>query len=94
MYFLYILECSDKSLYTGITVDLKRRVKEHNGSYLGAKYTRIRRPVKLVFFKKFKTRSSATKEEMRIKGLKREEKLKWVNIKKSGVICKKDKKRV
>ena len=94
MYFLYILECSDKSLYTGITVDLERRVKEHNNSCLGAKYTRVRRPVKLVFFKKFKTRSLATKEEIRIKGLKREEKLKLVSIKKLGAICKKDKKGV
>ncbi len=78
MYYVYLLECSDKSLYTGITVDLERRVKEHNSSNLGAKYTKVRRPVKLVFSKKFKTRSLATKEEMRIKGLKREEKLKLI----------------
>ncbi len=78
MYFLYILECSDKSLYSGITLDLKRRVKEHNSSELGAKYTRGRRPVKLVFFKKFKNRSTASKEEARIKKLSREEKLKLI----------------
>lgn len=78
MYFLYILECSDKSLYSGITVDLKRRFKEHNSSELGAKYTRGRRPVKLVFFKKFKNRSTASKEEARIKKLSREEKLKLI----------------
>lgn len=82
MYYVYLLECSDRSLYTGITVDLERRVKEHNSSNLGAKYTKVRRPVKLVFSKKFKTRSLASKEEMRIKGLKREEKLELVSVKK------------
>ncbi|MBU3999991.1 GIY-YIG nuclease family protein, partial [Patescibacteria group bacterium] len=46
MYHLYILKCSDKTLYTGITCDLKRRIGEHNSSNLGAKYTRSRRPVK------------------------------------------------
>ena len=51
MYYLYILKCSDGTLYTGITVDLKRRVGEHNTSKLGAKYTRSRRPVKLVYSK-------------------------------------------
>jgi putative endonuclease len=82
MYYVYLLECSDGTLYTGITVDLERRIREHNSSSLGAKYTRVRRPVKLIFSKKFKTRSLATKEEMRIKGLKREEKLELVNTKK------------
>jgi len=76
MYYLYILECADKTLYTGITLDLERRVREHNTSKVGAKYTKARRPVKLVYFKKFKTRSSAQKEESRIKKLKRGEKLK------------------
>ncbi len=75
MYYLYILKCSDKTLYTGITVDLERRIKEHNDSKLGAKYTRARRPVKLVYSKKFRNRSSASKEENRIKNLSREEKL-------------------
>jgi putative endonuclease len=75
MYYLYILKCADKTLYTGITVDLKRRIKEHNHSKLGAKYTRARRPVKLVYSKKFRNRSSASKEESRIKHLSREEKL-------------------
>ncbi len=78
MYYVYLLECSDGALYTGITVDLERRVREHNSSSLGAKYTRARRPVKLVFSKKFKNRSLATKEEMRIKGLKRIEKIKLI----------------
>lgn len=75
MYYLYILKCADKTLYTGITVDLKRRIEEHNDSKLGAKYTRVRRPVKLVYSKKFRNRSSASKEESRIKKLSRDEKL-------------------
>jgi putative endonuclease len=78
MYHLYILECADKTLYTGITVDLERRIKEHNFSELGAKYTRARRPVKIVYSKKFRNRSSASKEENRIKKLSREEKLKLI----------------
>jgi putative endonuclease len=75
MYYLYILKCADGSLYTGITTDLKRRVGEHNGSTLGSKYTRARRPVKLVFSKRFRNRSTASREEARIKGLSRVEKL-------------------
>ncbi|MEK9132177.1 MAG: GIY-YIG nuclease family protein [Patescibacteria group bacterium] len=75
MYYLYILKCADKTLYTGIAKDLVRRVKEHNTSKLGAKYTRGRRPVKLVYSKKFRNRSSASKAEARIKMLSREEKL-------------------
>lgn len=75
MYYLYILKCADKTLYTGVTLDLERRVKEHNTSKVGAKYTKARRPVKLVYSMKFKTRSLAQKEECRIKKLKREDKL-------------------
>jgi len=78
MYYLYILKCADKTLYTGITVDLARRVEEHNDSRLGAKYTRARRPVKLVYSKKFRDRSSASKEENRIKYLSREKKLELI----------------
>lgn len=75
MYYLYILECADKTLYTGITTDLDRRVLEHNSSMLGAKYTSARRPVKIVFSKKFRNRSTASKAESRIKQLTRDEKL-------------------
>ena len=63
-------------MYTGVTVDLKRRVGEHNNSKLGAKYTSARRPVKLVYSKKFANRSRAQKEESRIKKLSRADKLK------------------
>jgi putative endonuclease len=80
MYYLYILKCSDKTLYTGITTDMARRVGEHNSGKLGAKYTNARRPVKLVYSKKFKNRSTAAKEESRIKKLSRVQKLKLVNL--------------
>lgn len=71
MYTLYILECADGTLYTGITTDVRRRVVEHNTSALGAKYTRGRRPVRLVYAEKFRDRSLASHEEARIKTLSR-----------------------
>lgn len=67
MYFVYIIECVDGTLYTGIATELKRRIKEHNSSDKGAKYTRARRPVKLVYSKKYPDRSSASKREYEIK---------------------------
>lgn len=78
MYHLYILKCADQTLYTGITTDLKRRVAEHNDAKLGARYTSSRRPVKLVYSKKFKDRSSVSKEEAQIKNLTRLEKLELI----------------
>ncbi len=75
MWQVYILKCADGTFYTGITTDLKRRVQEHNDSKLGAKYTKGRGPVEIVYAKKFKNRSSASKEESRIKKLTRDEKL-------------------
>ena len=81
MYYVYILKCADNTLYTGITTDLKRRIVEHNSSKLGAKYTSSRRPVKLVLSKKFRNRSTASKEEIRIKKLKRGEKLELIKNK-------------
>jgi putative endonuclease len=74
-YYLYILACSDATLYTGITTDLQRRVAEHNSSSKGAKYTKIRRPVTLVYSETFGDRSSASKREYAIKQLSRKEKL-------------------
>lgn len=74
MWYVYILECADGTLYTGITNELERRITEHNESKIGAKYTRARRPVSLVASFEFADRSSAAKEEARIKGLSREEK--------------------
>jgi putative endonuclease len=74
-YYLYILKCADQTLYTGITTDLERRIFEHNKTKLGAKYTTSRRPVKLAYSKKFENRSVALKEEIRIKKLRKSEKL-------------------
>ncbi|MCX6739274.1 MAG: GIY-YIG nuclease family protein [Candidatus Parcubacteria bacterium] len=71
---LYLLKCADDTFYCGITTDLDRRIGEHNGSTLGAKYTKGRRPVVLVYAKEYENRSEASKEEARIKKLKREEK--------------------
>ncbi|HCM68716.1 MAG: endonuclease [Candidatus Kerfeldbacteria bacterium RIFCSPLOWO2_01_FULL_48_11] len=78
MYSVYIVRCADGTFYTGITVDLKRRIIEHNSLKLGARYTRTRRPVKLVYAKKYRTRSMASKAEARIKALPRREKLKVI----------------
>ena len=75
MYYLYILKCVDQTLYTGITTDLDRRLTEHNNSKKGAKYTSARRPVEIVYSKRFKNRSNASKEEARIKKLTKIEKL-------------------
>ena len=72
---VYILRCTDETLYTGITKDVERRIEEHNGSgLLGARYTRARRPVRLVYFESHKTRSEAARREYEIKRLSREEK--------------------
>lgn len=81
MYTLYILKCSDASLYTGITTDLKRRVGEHNDGKIGAKYTRGRGPVAVVYTRRFRNRSNASREEARIKSLKKSEKLELISIK-------------
>ena len=78
MYYIYILRCADKTLYTGITVDLKRRIQEHNFSLKGAKYTAQRRPVTMVYSKSFKDRSAASIEESRIKKLSRLQKIELI----------------
>ena len=74
MWFVYIVECKDGTLYTGVTTDVLRRVGEHN-SGKGAKYTRNRKPVVLRAFFECGDRSLASKEEYRIKQLSRVEKL-------------------
>ena len=75
-YFVYIVECSDATLYTGIAVDVAKRIHEHNTSDKGAKYTKTRRPVKLLYQEEHPDRSSATKRELEIKRLSRGKKLK------------------
>ena len=79
MYFVYILKCADGTLYTGIATELKRRVEEHNNSDKGSKYTRMRRPVTLVYSEKYPDRSTASKREYEIKKkMSRAEKLKLI----------------
>lgn len=70
-----MLKCSDDTLYTGITTDLDRRVDEHNSSPKAAKYTRVRRPVELIYFESCENKSSASKREYEIKQLSRVQKL-------------------
>jgi putative endonuclease len=77
-FYVYILECSDKTYYTGYTPDLKKRIELHN-SGKGAKYTRDRRPVKLAWCKEYKYFKLAFLEEKRIKKLTREQKERLVN---------------
>ena len=73
-YYVYILECKDRTLYTGYTTDIERRVSEHNRG-TGAKYTRGRAPCTLVYYKRYHSRSEAMKEEYRIKQLSKKEKI-------------------
>jgi len=74
VWYLYVVRCSDGTLYTGITTDVTRRLHEHNATKKGAKYTRGRRPVELVYWIDFNDRSTASKAESRFKKLSRKEK--------------------
>ncbi|MFH1534197.1 MAG: GIY-YIG nuclease family protein [Nitrospirota bacterium] len=71
--YVYIVRCNDGTLYTGYTTDLKKREAKHNEGN-GAHYTRIRRPIKIVYSEEFETKSEAMKREYQIKCLKREDK--------------------
>lgn len=77
-YFVYILECSDGSLYTGITKDVIKRLDEHNTKETGAKYTKARRPVKLLYKEPSDNRSTASRREYAIKKLTRLKKLQLI----------------
>ncbi len=72
-FFVYILECRDKSLYTGITTDLGRRTRQHSLGK-GSRYVRSRLPARLVYFERFKTRSDALKRENVVKRMVHAEK--------------------
>lgn len=74
-YFVYIVECVDKSLYVGCTNNLDKRIKQHNDSKWGAHYTKIRRPVILRYSEAFPTLILARRREAEIKGWRREKKL-------------------
>ena len=75
--YVYILECKDKSLYTGWTNDLEARLKAHNDG-LGAKYTRGRGPCKLIYYEEFETKIEAMKREYAIKQMTKHQKEKLI----------------
>ncbi len=74
MFTTYILECADLTLYVGCTNNLEKRIVEHNTSKKGAHYTKIRRPVKIVYTEQYDTLNEARKREVEIKKWKREDK--------------------
>lgn len=76
MYFVYILECADTTLYIGSTNDIEKRVLNHNTSKSGAKYTKARRPVVLKYSESFETKSEALKRECELKKFSRQDKIK------------------
>jgi putative endonuclease len=78
MWYLYIMRCSDDSLYTGVTTDVSRRVIAHNQKS-GGNYTRVRTPVKLVYQESHPTQSTALKREAQIKRWTRNKKLALIN---------------
>lgn len=79
MYFFYIVRCSDNSLYSGQTNNLENRIKEHNSSNSrSAKYTKVRRPVKLIYYEKYETLREAMSREWQVK--------KWTKAKKEALV--------
>ena len=76
-WFVYILRCSDGTLYTGMTNDVARRVQAHNQGK-GAKYTRGRRPVEMAYFEEYESYSVALKREYAIKQLTRQQKMELI----------------
>lgn len=86
-HYVYVVKCADGTFYTGYTTDLDKRISEHNGEgdttsarLAGSKYTRARRPVKLIYHERFSTRSEAMQREYAIKKLTRPEKLELINL--------------
>ena len=77
-WFVYIVSCSDGTLYTGITTDIERRMAEHNSEKAGARYTRSRRPVRLVYREAAENRSEASRREYQIKRMSSVEKKRLV----------------
>ena len=80
--YTYILRCADGTLYTGWTNDLEKRLAAHNAG-IGAKYTRPRRPVTLVYHEVFETKEAAMRREWEIKHLSRRQKLRLIGAKKT-----------
>lgn len=82
MNYTYIVECADGSLYCGWTNDLDKRIKDHNAGK-GAKYTKTRLPVKLVYYEEFDTKEEAMSREWHIKQLRREKKMELIDMSKT-----------
>ncbi len=75
MWYIYIVRCADTTLYTGVTTDIQRRIREHNGEIAnGAWYTKLRRPITLVYRETTGSRSGALKRERAIKKLSKQQK--------------------
>ena len=74
MYYIYIIQCEDGSLYTGVTNNLERRFTEHKNK-IGGHYTRSHKVEKIIYTKQFETKSEALKREIQLKGWRREKKL-------------------
>lgn len=74
-WYVYMVICNDRTIYTGIARDLEKRVSEHNNGVNGAKYTRSRRPVKIVYQETQSSRSAASKRELQLKRMTRAGKL-------------------
>ena len=83
MNYTYLLECADKTLYCGWTNDLEKRLHAHNAG-LGAKYTKSRRPVTLIYYEEFQTKQEAMQREYAIKRLSRKEKERLIYVDKKG----------
>lgn len=80
MNYTYIVQCADGTLYTGWTTNVMRRLKEHNEGRAGAKYTRAKRPVNLVYYEGYETKEEAMRREYAIKQLTRKEKLELIEM--------------
>lgn len=80
MNYTYMVECADGTLYTGWTNCLQKRLKAHNGGRNGAKYTRAKGPVRLVYYEGFETKEEAMRREWQIKQMTRERKLRMISF--------------
>ena len=80
MNYTYIVECADGTLYTGWTTNVQKRVKAHNEEKSGAKYTKAKIPVKLVYYEGYETKEEAMRREYAIKQLTRKQKLELIHL--------------
>jgi len=78
IWYVYMVRCNDGTLYTGITNDLEKRIEAHNSGKDGARYTRSRRPVKLVYSEEVDSKSTAAKLEYKIKKMTRAKKMEMI----------------